>query len=74
MRNKADMLADRITDTNIDIVAITETWLSTDKSDDKILRDLTLAIARTFVHISRPNQKQDRQGRRNCGGRVYLVA
>ena len=73
MRNKADVLADRIIDTNINIVAITETWLSTDKSDDKIIRDPTLA-GYNFVHISRPNQKHDRQGRRNCGGGVYLVS
>jgi len=61
IRNKADVLVDYIKDNNLDMVAMTETWLKSD--DNRIVGDLTPSGFK-LVHLPR-------QGRR--GGGVGLL-
>jgi exonuclease III len=61
IRNKADVLVDYIKDNNLDMVAMTETWLKSD--DNRIIGDLTPSGFK-LIHLPR-------QGRR--GGGVGLL-
>jgi hypothetical protein len=50
IRNKADVLVDYIKDNNLDMVAMTETWLKSD--DNRIVGDLTRS-GLILVHLPR---------------------
>ena len=76
VRNKADLLTDHVLEHNLDLVALSETWLSADDNDKKTSSDLTPAVY-DFVHIPRPERKRNEAGKqRECkelGGGVGLL-
>ena len=39
--NKTDVFTDYVTEVNMDLVAITETWLNVGEKDNKVIKDLT---------------------------------
>ena len=55
-RNKTDLLIDNVIDAEIDLLAITETWLSPGESDTKTIKDVTPA-GYTFDHVPRKNRR-----------------
>ena len=56
VRNKTDVFTDRVTDANIDLVAITETWFNPGDKDPKTVKDLA-PVGNKFVHAPRKNQR-----------------
>ena len=76
VRNKADLLTDHVLEHNVDLVALSETWLSADANDKKTISDLT-AAGYDFAHIPRPERKGSEAGkqreRKERGGGVRLL-
>ena len=60
---KTDVFTDHLTEVNMDLVAIIETWLSTGDKDNKTIKDLTSADYK-LVHVPRKNRR---------GGGIRLV-
>ena len=54
--NKTDVFMDYVTEINMDLIAITETWLNIDEKDNKIIKDLTPADY-TCVHLPRKSRR-----------------
>ena len=61
--NKTEVFTDYVTEVNMDLIAINETWLNIGEKDNKLIKDLTPAYY-TFVHLPR---------KRRRGGGVGLV-
>ena len=76
VRNKTDLLIYHVLEHNLDLVALSETWLSADNNDKKTISDLTPA-GYDFAHISRPerkcNQASKQKARKERGGGVGLL-
>ena len=56
IRNKTDLLIDNVIDAEIDLLAITETWLSPGESDIKTIKDVTPAGYK-FDHVPWKNRR-----------------
>ena len=56
IRNKTDLLIDHVIDADIDLLAITETWLSPEESEDKTIKDVT-TDGYKFEHVPRKNRR-----------------
>ena len=56
IRNKTDVFTDQVIDANIDLMAITETWLSPGDKDTKTVKELT-PVGYKFVHAPRKNRR-----------------
>ena len=61
--NKTDVFTDYVTEVNMDLIAITETWLNIGEKDNRVIKHLTHADYK-FVHLPRKSRR---------GGGVGLV-